>query len=875
MAKKKALTPAERQRRCREKRKNDPQKVAEIKRKDLERYHARKKLVADMSTREHRLKKRMWQEANKKRREKKKMLEEVLLNTPAPSPTPETPRMTPSATPTPSEVSTHSSRGRKKVKRDRTKLYRDNIKFQEKIYQLEKKIRKYKKRLHRKSKKDSSSNKGESNNQNTKKYSVLSNAIKERYKTVKSREEKRLIQSVLQTRIVKESRMQIELVRDTLGVDRPLTYKSVLPKHTDLVRKIHQFFLRDDVTRATAGKKETVTHKKKKVQKRFLLDSMKNLYKAFLKENSGLKCHYSYFTKHRPFYVKPPTVDGRDTCLCKLHANVTYVVNTLHKNKVIVQKDTNAVLESLVCSVDSVSCMKGVCSECKNRCIDYDKSNQTEIVDLRQWIRKSEVVEKAEKKVKITKNVPVTEKLTIEEVIYKLESELQNFKTHIHNIRHQYKAYRKCIDGLTESEVALHIDFSENYACKYHSEVQSHHFGGSRNQITLHTAVMYHVSAEAQTKQVTSYCTVSSNQNHGPSAIWAHLHPILSELKEKHPAVTTVHFFSDGPATQYKQKINFYLMANRFFEEYEFRKISWNFFESGHGKGAADGVGGTMKRQADAIVARGNDIADVFQFFSALQEATKIKLFMVTNEDVEKVAATIPSNIVPLKGTMQVHQMFTETRGILKHRVLSCFCEQFCSCHGPKTYRPLPETEQQKTVDEFLSNEKEEDLTHDVEDFTLADITNTIGMSRKSFYDTVYSPDESSDEDQPLSTLKTKDSTDQTAVCGTSYQPVQSEDIHPMNIKEGVYVLVKVRSERKIQYTYAGVAKSTVDEEGEVLVMFLKTVDDSGRLFKLVENDLSDVPFDDLIKVLPAPNVIKKGKRQYFQFEEPLSVFEK
>lgn len=876
MVKKKVLTPAERQRRYREKRKNDPEKIAEIKRKDLERFHARKKLVADMSEREHRHKKRIWQEENKKRREKKKMLEEVLLNTPAPSRIPETQRTTPPATPKPSEVSTRSSRGRKKVKRDRSKLYRDNIKFQGKIEQLEKKVRKYKKRLHRQSKNDSSNNKDEGNRQNTKKYSVLSNAIKERYKTVKSRKEKRLILSLLQTRIVKESRMQIELVRDTLGVDRPLTYKSVLPKHTHLVQKIHQFFLRDDVTRATAGKKETVTHKKNKVQKRFLLDSMKNLYKAFMKENSGLKCHYSYFTKHRPFYVKPPSVDGRDTCLCKLHANFTYVVNTLHKNKVIVQKDTNAVLESLVCSVDSVSCMKGVCLECKNLCIDYDKSNQTDIVDLRQWIRKSEVVEKAEKKVKITKNVPVTEKLTIEEVIYKFERELQNFKTHIYNIRHQYKAYRQCIDGLTESEVALHIDFSENYACKYHSEVQSHHFGGSRNQITLHTAVMYHLSAEAQTKQVTSYCTVSSNQNHGPSAIWAHLHPILSEIKEKHPAVTTVHFFSDGPATQYKQKINFYLMANRSFEEYGFCKISWNFFEAGHGKGAADGVGGTMKRQADAIVARGNDIADVFQFFSALQDASKIKLFMVTDEDVESVAATIPSNIVPLKGTMQVHQMFTETHGILNHRVLSCFCEKFCSCFVPKTYRPVPVTQQQpNTVDNFLSYEKQDDIIHDVEDFTLADITNIIGMPRKSFYDTVYSLDESSDEDQPLATLKTKNQTDQTAVCGTSYQTLQPEVLHPMNIRDGVHVLVKVQSERKIQYTYAGVAKSTVDEEGDVLVMFLKTVDDSGRLFKLVENDVSDVPFDDLIKILPTPKLIKKGKRQYFQFKEPLSIFEK
>lgn len=73
----------------------------------------------------------------------------------------------------------------------------------------------------------------------------------------------------------------------------------------------------------------------------------------------------------------------------------------------------------------------------------------------------------------------------------------------------------------------------------------------------------------------------TSNQNHGPSAIWAHLNPVLSEIQTNHPTVTTVHFFSDGPATQCKQKINFYLMAYRFFEQFKFRKISWNFFESG------------------------------------------------------------------------------------------------------------------------------------------------------------------------------------------------------------------------------------------------------------------------------------------------------
>lgn len=57
--------------------------------------------------------------------------------------------------------------------------------------------------------------------------------------------------------------------------------------------------------------------------------------------------------------------------------------------------------------------------------------------------------------------------------------------------------------------------------------------------------------------------------------------------------------------------------------------------------------------------------------------------------------------------------------------------------------------------------------------------------------------------------------------------------------------------------------------------MFPKTVDDIGRWFKLVENEVSDVPSNDLIEILLAPNVNNKGKRQYSHCEEPLAVFKK
>lgn len=126
----------------------------------------------------------------------------------------------------------------------------------------------------------------------------------------------------------------------------------------------------------------------------------------------------------------------------------------------------------------------------------------------------------------------------------------------------------------------------------------------------------------------------------------------------------------------------------------------------------------------------------------------------MADEDINNVASTIPSNILPLKGTMQIHQLFSETRGILNYKVLSCFCEQFCSCHVPKTYWPLPETESNtdNILDQLFPNEKEDVAIHVVEDLSLTDITNKIGMPRKGFYDIVYGPDESSDEDQPLAT---------------------------------------------------------------------------------------------------------------------------
>ncbi|CAG4974614.1 unnamed protein product [Parnassius apollo] len=87
-----------------------------------------------------------------------------------------------------------------------------------------------------------------------------------------------------------------------------------------------------------------------------------------------------------------------------------------------------------------------------------------------------------------------------------------------------------------------------------------------------------------------------------------------------------------------------------------------------------------------------------------------LKGFM--KEQVDAINIQIPKNIVPLVGTTRVHQVFSNIRGQIKYRDLSCFCERgFCECLNPKLYYPIPVPKSNNTThkvcdfDDNLSND--------------------------------------------------------------------------------------------------------------------------------------------------------------------------
>lgn len=195
-------------------------------------------------------------------------------------------------------------------------------------------------------------------------------------------------------------------------------------------------------------------------------------------------------------------------------------------------------------------------------------------------------------------------------------------------MRHHYEQYKLCINSLDCNECAIHIDFSENWLCKYHEEVQAMHFGASKKQITLHTGMLY-----IKNEKSLPFCSISGENSHNPEVIWAHLNPVLEYIRLMYPNIDTIHFFSDGPISQYRQKKNFYLMSRNTYD-LGFKNFTWSYFEASHGKAmepqAADGVGGSIKRTLDFKVSHGSDIPDAQTAFDVLQTTeTSIKLFFI------------------------------------------------------------------------------------------------------------------------------------------------------------------------------------------------------------------------------------------------------
>lgn len=89
----------------------------------------------------------------------------------------------------------------------------------------------------------------------------------------------------------------------------------------------------------------------------------------------------------------------------------------------------------------------------------------------------------------------------------------------------------------------------------------------------------------------------------------------------------------------------------------------------------------------------------------------------------------------------------------------------------------------------------------------------------------------------------------------------------------GDYVLVKYPA-KNIEYRYAAVINDIDNDESELRVTFLKICVQKMQMFRIDDNDVADVSFDQVVQKLDNIDLILKGKRIFYQFSTQAQVFE-
>lgn len=129
-------------------------------------------------------------------------------------------------------------------------------------------------------------------------------------------------------------------------------------------------------------------------------------------------------------------------------------------------------------------------------------------------------------------------------------------------------------------------------------------------------------------------------------------------------------------------------------------------------------------------------------------------------------------------------------------------------------------------------------------------------------------PDESSNDESPTKALETSkqpsETCPETGVIAT---------VLPKDICAGSYVLVQLLAlaTNLINFAMWVVCQSDIDEDEEIRVQFLKTVD--GKCFTEIVKNIAEVRFEDIL--LEAPDIKIEGKNIFTEFSKNIDWFEK
>lgn len=425
----------------------------------------------------------------------------------------------------------------------------------------------------------------------------------------------------------KSPRKKIALVKK-LATDFGIASKSdnIRKKDSELEEQVTQFYHSDLVSRQLPGRKDYVTitagdGSKERIQKRMLLSSVMEAYQLFKSDHPNKKIGKSKFASLRPKNVVPVSEKDHNVCCCRYHENFDLLLEGLRKRfpDVPCGKD----LQSRAACDWCMKCYTGICDACSklsevvDQIIPETAENSQAAIEYYQWNGQNK---------KLLVNASVSEAKV------ELSSQLKVIKRHSFLAKVQLQQIKALKENITESEAVLQEDFSENFVLKQQNEIMSAHW--LSESVTLFTAIINQSSGVS-----TSYVAISDALNHDKYSVFCFNQAIIeSHLSSGNNEFTTLHVFSDGAASQFKNRFTLSSILTPSKIHKSLSNMDWSFFATAHGKGPVDGVGGTVKRavwrrilQNRAVVTNAADFAHV-----ARESCPNIRILFVSKDEVMK-----------------------------------------------------------------------------------------------------------------------------------------------------------------------------------------------------------------------------------------------
>ena len=386
--------------------------------------------------------------------------------------------------------------------------------------------------------------------------------------------------------LARQSKKLVE-ERGILSLPDPLRGPSLPPETVDTVC---MFYESDDISRVMPGKKDFVSVKKdgkcQHLQKRLVLRNLKEVHREFKERFPDYKVGFSKFAELRPKHCVLAGASGtHSVCVCTIHQNVKLMSFEMQ----IPELPTyHHCLAKIMCNPPHARCYLGECDVCPGTEVlkeelltHFDKTDVEQII-YKQWVSTD-------------RSTLETYYSPVQEFVDTFCEKVELLRPHSFIATEQASFYAAHKATLKTGEFLVTADFSENYSFVLQDAAQGFHWNNS--QATLHPFVTYYLDSGEVCHL--SYVVISECMHHDTVAVHLFQKSFITFLKDLLPArlhPKNIIYFSDGAASQYKNRKNF---LNLYHHKDDFGvKAEWHFSATSHGKGACDGLGGTVKRLA-------------------------------------------------------------------------------------------------------------------------------------------------------------------------------------------------------------------------------------------------------------------------------------